>query len=167
MPVTYSQAKIIVARTIGGANDPDQIAAAGDAIAVAISEWNLRQKWNFLLVDNSTDPVDIVTGTNLYQLPASFREMLTVRLVSKKKTLYYLESRQLDRVVRDQSPTAIPDAYLIFRGATDFAGSSESSQAPFIKLYPSPNYTLANELLLRYYRRMLTPTLDADFIKGA
>ena len=50
--LTYANAKINVARTIGGQNDADQIAAAGDAINFAIDEWNWRHNWRYLLMDN-------------------------------------------------------------------------------------------------------------------
>jgi len=50
--LSLANAKISVARTIGGQNDADQIAAAGDAITFALNEWNWRHNWRFLLMDN-------------------------------------------------------------------------------------------------------------------
>jgi hypothetical protein len=50
--LTLADAKISVARTIGGQNDADQIAAAGDAITFALNEMNWRHNWRFLLMDN-------------------------------------------------------------------------------------------------------------------
>lgn len=54
MSMLFSAAKLLVARTLGAdSNDTDRLAAAGDAIAAAIEEWNLRRDWSFLLMDTS------------------------------------------------------------------------------------------------------------------
>lgn len=53
MAITYANAKIYVARILGSESDPTQLTAAGDAILAAISEWNLRGDWSYLLMDTS------------------------------------------------------------------------------------------------------------------
>lgn len=55
MPVmTFANAKLLVARVLGAdTNDTDRLASAGDAVAQAIEEWNLRHDWQYLLMDTS------------------------------------------------------------------------------------------------------------------
>lgn len=162
MPVSFAQGKVIVARTIGGANDPDQLLAAGDAIQVAIQEWNIRDKFNFLLRDNSDNEIDVDASISTYALPANLREVYSVRLVSQKRALIYINQRDVDRIVRDQSATGTPSHYTLFRGSTDFAPDSLAEQQLMLKLIPTPNYTAVDELLVRYYRLIASPAVDAD-----
>lgn len=49
---TFTNAKIEVARTMGGQNDPDETLAAGFAINKAIKMWNREHVWEFLRLDN-------------------------------------------------------------------------------------------------------------------
>lgn len=53
MAITYANAKAYVARILGGETDTTNLSNAGDAILAAISEWNLRSDWSFLLMDTS------------------------------------------------------------------------------------------------------------------
>lgn len=165
MAVTFASAKIIVARTIGGANDADQLTIAGNAINQAIEEWNLRQKWNFLLIDNSLSPIAIAAGQQNYQLPTALREPYDARLiVTNKRSLQYIEQRDIDRVIRDQTVTGVPVYYNLFRGSNDFAAGTPASQAGWIRLYPTPNYNQAGDLYVKYYRTISQPALDTDYV---
>jgi len=51
MSITFANAKIYVARALGAEGSTTQLAAAADAIAAAIEEWNLRRDWRWLLMD--------------------------------------------------------------------------------------------------------------------
>jgi hypothetical protein len=53
--IVLSDAKIEVARSMGGQNDPDELRAAGEAINRAIKTWNRRHAWEFLRIDNALD----------------------------------------------------------------------------------------------------------------
>ena len=53
MSITYANAKAYVARILGGETDSTNLSDAGDAILAAISEWNLRGDWSYLLMDTS------------------------------------------------------------------------------------------------------------------
>lgn len=56
--ITFANAKLLVARVLGAdTNDADRLASAGDAIAQAIEEWNLRHDWQYLLMDTSNTKV--------------------------------------------------------------------------------------------------------------
>jgi hypothetical protein len=166
MSLTFAQAKINVARTIGGSNDADQLTIAGDAIKVAIEEWNLRQKWNFLLVDNSATLIPLVAGTQSYQLPTAMREPYDARLVTtNKRTLQYAEQSEIDRVIRDQTVMGVPAYYNLFRGGATFDAASPASQAGWIRLYPMPNYsTTVGSLYVKYYRTITEPVADIDIL---
>lgn len=52
MSITLANAKIQVARSLGGQNDPDELRAAGEGINEAISIWNRRNVWDFCRLDN-------------------------------------------------------------------------------------------------------------------
>lgn len=52
MSITYEDAKIEVARTLGGQNDQDELRAAGEAINRAIKCWNRENTWEFMRLDN-------------------------------------------------------------------------------------------------------------------
>jgi hypothetical protein len=164
MPATFSTAKIYVARTIGGQNDTDQLNAAGDAIKEAIEEWNLRRNWNYLLMDNSDDPIDLVAGTSTYTLPSTIKEQYTARLLSNTRTLEWVDQRYVDRIVRNQTVTGTPTHYTIFNGSTAFGASALSSQVGRIKLIPTPINSASNELLVRYYRTIESPSADVSYI---
>lgn len=161
---TFESAKVWVARSIGGQNDPDQLNAAGDAIKETIQEWNLRRNWNFLLTDNSTDPIDIVQGQELYALPAAIKEPHTARLLSLNRTLVYVLQRDIDRVVRSQTTEGYPSHYTLYNGATPFSSMTLETQVGFVKLLPVPAYSQVDDLLLRYYRNIADPVIDADLI---
>lgn len=165
MAALFSTAKIYVARTIGGQNDADQLAAAGDAIKEALEEWNLRRNWNYLLMDNSDDPIDIVAGTSTYDLPTTVKEPYTCRLLSKTRALQWVDQRYVDRVIRDQSLQDIPSHYTLFNGATAFeASSAMDTQIGRLKLFPTPGYSASAELLVRYYRLIQSPSSDLVYI---
>lgn len=55
MAYTFANAKIEVARTIGGQNDADELLAAGIAINKAIRLWSREHLWEFLRLDNLLD----------------------------------------------------------------------------------------------------------------
>lgn len=166
MALTYAQGKVIVARTIGGSFDIDQLNAAGDAILMAIQEWNLRQKWNYLLTDTAPTNINFIAGTATYQLPSTIREPYDARLItSQKRQLQYVEQRDLDRVVYDQTLRGVPYYYNLFRGNNAFDASDPDSQAGFIRVWPIPNYTTTSttgELYVKYYRVIAEPTADVD-----
>lgn len=161
---TFDTAKVWVARTIGGQNDPDQLAAAGDAIKEAIQEWNLRRNWNFLLMDNSDDPIDVEAGTELYTLPSTIREPHSARLLSQNRTLSYVIQRDVDRAVRSQSTQGIPTHYTLYNGSTPFSADTLENQVGWVKLIPIPSYSSLDELLIRYYRTIRDPNIDSDTI---
>jgi len=161
MAITFANAKIAVARTDGGQNDADQLSAAGDALLNAIQKWNLRKNWRFLLIDNSGDPIDIVEGTDTYALPFPFKRPYTARLLSRNRTLKWTEQRHVDRSIRDQTANGLVSHYTLFNGATDFDSSTSSGQVGSIKLIKSPSYTLADDLVVRYYRPIAEPAGDA------
>lgn len=52
MSLALSNAKITVARSLGGQNDEDELRAAGDAINAAVAEWNRFNIWEFNKLDN-------------------------------------------------------------------------------------------------------------------
>jgi hypothetical protein len=69
--MTLTNAKIVVARSLGGQNDQDELRAAGEAINRAINTWN-RNTWDFLRLDNlNTFTVASLTtlGSNVLVLP--------------------------------------------------------------------------------------------------
>lgn len=64
MSMTLTNAKIYVARPLGGAGNPDIIAMAGEAILRAYADWQNEKFWTFLLKDTSaTTAVTGVTAT--------------------------------------------------------------------------------------------------------
>lgn len=164
MPTTLATAKIYVARTIGGQNDLDQLAAAGDAIKEAIEDWNLRRNWNYLLMDNSDAPIDIVAGTHTYDLQSTVKDQYTARLMSKTRTLQWVDMRHYDQIVRDVTQQSIPSHYTIFNASTAFNASAVSTQVGRVRLLPTPSYTQNDELLVRYYRLIESPSTDFTYI---
>lgn len=53
LSISRSDAKIYIARVIGGAKNPDKLAMAEEAIKRSFSEWQNEKDWEFLLKDNS------------------------------------------------------------------------------------------------------------------
>jgi hypothetical protein len=245
--MTFANAKIQVARTIGGHNDADQLAAAGDAIAFAIDEWNWRHNWRYLLQDNNeaitlastitssgtgnktlttsttdgfknvyvgnriwdingdpdttgtffaagtkiaskdaTNPntvitvdtnlesamdsddgaetdgrIGIVAGTSVYRLPHPAKRPYSARLMSRNRNLIHKELREIDRVSRTIDEQGLTTHYSLYTDGT-YLATSLDDRAGWIKLYRTPDYNAANELLLRYYRPIGTPSADGN-----
>jgi hypothetical protein len=53
MPMTTVNARIYIARVIGGAASPNAIDAADEALRRGYSDWQTMRNWDFLLKDNS------------------------------------------------------------------------------------------------------------------
>lgn len=243
--MTFGDAKIQVARTIGGHNDADQLAAAGDAIQFAIDEWNWRHNWRYLLQDNNEaftvpgilsseagnrtltaatdgfknayvnsriydvggDPdtngtffnagttiatktsntevivnqdlasamsgvagtddaavdgrIPIRSGVSLYRLPHPAKRPYGARLMSLNRALIYREMREIDRVSRLIDEQGLTTHYALYTDGT-YLATSLDDRAGWIKLYRTPDYSAANELLVRYYRPINNPSADGD-----
>ena len=53
LSISRSDAKIYIARAIGGAKNPDKLAMAEEALKRAFNEWQNEKDWEFLLKDTS------------------------------------------------------------------------------------------------------------------
>lgn len=51
MSISYTDAKVYIARALGNSTYTDETDAAGDALKAAIQEWNLVHDWKYLLMD--------------------------------------------------------------------------------------------------------------------
>lgn len=64
LSITRDNAKIYIARVIGGAKNPDSLAMAEEALLRAFNEWQNEKDWEFLLRDNlNTFTVDSCVTT--------------------------------------------------------------------------------------------------------
>lgn len=158
MSMTYANAKIYVARIIGGQNDTNVLAWAGDSIQASIQDWNTEHDWKFLLQDNSASPISVVAGTDTYTLPTAFRKPYTARLLTNPRTLEWIDLRMFDRMVPNQSAQSTPTHYTMFN-PTSFDASTPLAK---IKLMGAPG--AADQLLVRYYRPIAAPSGANDVI---
>lgn len=153
MSMALADAKVYIARVIGGQNDAGILALAADAIKATATKWDNRHDWGFLLKDNYNAPITVTAGVSDYAAPADFKNPYSALLTTTKRPLGYIRQRQYDRLTADQSSQRGTYAYTLFNSS----GFTASDQTQYIRLIFTPD--TADSLLLRYYRR-ISPTAD-------
>ncbi len=153
MPITFSDAKTEVARSVGSQADAAQLLVAGTAIMSALREWNARHDWEFKL--RTLADITLTPGQADYDLVADSdavnpKRIHTANLEGNPRNLFFIRQREWDRVVRDQSTNDIPIAYTL---AEDAAG------VVVIRLFPSP--TGGGPLIVRCYENITIPAQPA------
>lgn len=145
MPIlTYSQAQAQVAKVSGRSTDADLLAEAGEEIIRVLDELTLED-FQWLLTTGT--PIPLVQGTQDYDLPANYRRMYTARLQTGNRPLTYVDQREWDRYVLDQTSQGSPTGYTIFR--------STNTQER-IRIFPIP--AQADNLIFLYHRVITTPS---------
>lgn len=148
--ITFSQAKSRIARAIGGQGDAAVLGAAGEALTMAISEWNMKRDWNWALTPAADIPT--VIGTQDYVLPTNVKKIYEVHIGNPPRSLAFIDEREYKRSRWDQTIRGLPIWY-----TSIYAGTPLTS---YIRLYPIPASVIA--VTVRYFRNLAAPTLDAD-----
>ena len=144
--LTYGAAKALVAQVLGNSTDTDLLTEAGAEIQRVVEELNLKDlDW---LATSQTIP--LVIGTADYNLNSNFRKVYSVRLESNKRVLTYIEQREWDRTIYDQTSNRTPFGYNIFP-------RTSNTQAQ-IRFLPTP--AGVENATVKYYKAMDTPSVD-------
>jgi hypothetical protein len=146
--LTFGRAKSMVARTIGSPEDSDALAAAGDALQMAVAEWNRRYAFDWF-AKTHTD-ITVSAGTDTYDLPQDFLKEYSVRMTSNDRPLKFVRQRLYDRSWWDQSSQSFTTHYTLW-------GEGQSGN---ITLMPMPGES--DVLSIRYYAKATTPSHDDD-----
>lgn len=148
---TFGAAQAEVARVISGANQPQSLSEAADAIQNAMRWWARKTPpWSYL---NVTVPdIPVVAGTANYEMPGNLQHIYSVRLGTLGDPLHYIEPRTYDRFAGDQTIRDYPSRYTLFsRGQTNE-----------ITLVPTP--VADNTLIIRGVRQVTIPTTPAELL---
>lgn len=143
--MTLANAKIYVARVLGGGSNTGKEAMAADSIAATAEMWTIKNQWHFLL---NRQVISVLAGTDRYTLNGTFHKPFSMRLTGTlKRPLVYQPQQFIDAVTNDQTVQNDPEVYTIIDDDADFSSASEVQKVQF---YPIPR---ANDTaLLRYYR---------------
>ena len=144
--LTYAKAKAVVARTIGDETDARSLGHAGDALRMAVADWNRRHQFEWNVLD--AFDISVTAGTSSYDLPSDFLHMHSVRMIVNERPLMYLRQRLYDRASLDQNERQWSTHYTLF-------GSGQSGQITLIPI-PSEDDTCR----LRYYAGVSIPTTN-------
>ena len=143
---TLAQAAALIAQTAGNATDTDLLSEAKDEIRHVVDELNLKDlDW---LASSQTIP--LVVGTSDYNLSSDFRKVYSVRLETNRRVLSYIEQREWDRAIYDQTSNRTPYGYNIFP-------RTSNTQAQ-IRILPTP--ASVENAIVKYYKLMTVPTVD-------
>jgi hypothetical protein len=122
----------------------DLLTEAGEEIIRVLDELTLEDlQW--LLVAGT--PIPLVAGTQDYNLPANYRRMYTARLETGQRPLTYVDQREWDRYVLNQTAAGSPTAYTILR---------TSNTQEQIRIFPIPQQD--DNLIFLYHRLIVTPS---------
>lgn len=152
--MTLADAKIYVARAMGGANNTAKLDLAADSIKATAEMWSLKHKWHFLLNRQS---ITVLAGTDRYALTAAgaFSKPFSCRFTGAlKRPLRYIPQQFIDMISTDLTVPGDPEVYTIIDDDADFSAASEVQKVQF---FPVPRAD--DTALLRYYRT-LTGTAD-------
>jgi hypothetical protein len=146
--LTFGRAKSMVARTIGSPEDGDALSAAGDALQMAVAEWNRRYAFDWFAKTHTN--ISVTAGTDTYDLPQDFLKEYSVRMTTNDRPLHFIRQRLYDRTWWDQSAQSFATHYTLW-------GEGQSGQ---ITLIPMPSGS--DTLVIKYYQKATTPSHDDD-----
>ncbi len=227
--ISRANARIYVARIVGGANDPKVLDMADDAILGGSQDWNNSKKWNFLLKDTSlgfTVPsvvlasgnatvsapstgafdgvntgvtvsgtnitagttvssytrnadgtlasivlsiaptgngtvtltfgpdIPIIAGTQEYNAPTDFDEPYGARLLVNRWPLEYVQYREWNRKVNDQTVQGTIELYTVYN---PLSFSVQNYRQKRLRVFRIPSQ--ADTMHLQYFRNLVD---DAD-----
>jgi hypothetical protein len=172
MSITLEDAKIEVARTLGGQNDPDELRAAGEAINRAIKTWNRENTWDFMRLDNlSNFTVAAITSSGAGNViltttvPNGFANVYVGTTVSGTSivagTKVLTKTSNTVIVVDTNLAGAIVAATLTFTGPIPIIAGVSDYALPYRVMKPSYARLVNARLYLDYVRsRMANMIVD-------
>ncbi len=136
-----------VARSVGGMNDPNIVAAANDAISEALQDWNTEKDWRFLQI--IAPDIAVTAATSRYALPTNYKKAYDAYLVSSQLKLDYVEIRLHDMMLPAAPLISSTSAYTLYNVGT----TGE------IQLLPN---STNDTLVVRYYRPIKESGVDDE-----
>lgn len=174
MPYTLAQAKIEVARSIGGHNDADELLAAGIAINKAIRFWNREHTWEFLKFDNLSDQLipSKLVGTTAVTLPTgvtfpNFGSVYVGTTVSgvgiPDGTTVVTKNSNTSLVLSAATTVPGDPVTLTYGGGIPIVAGVRDYELPFSMLKPSwARLSAANRALMYARTRIVNHVSDPD-----
>jgi len=147
----WGAAKRSVARVVGGQDDPDVLAAAGEHIRAVLQDWNTRRCWQFLQVLAPDIPITAALGST-YALPARVKKPYVAKLMTNGQYLVYSPRRMYSMVIASETTASTPTHYTLYNFGT--TGN--------IELLPANG--LSDTLRVWYYRLMQEEGTDTDVL---
>lgn len=149
----YSDAYAYVARALSRSTDTERAAAAKDAIAAAIAEWNLRRKWKYLMMDtrNGITVASCTASSGTVTTPANGFAPINVGQTFTVDDGTPSDTYTITAVASTTSITATGDP-----AATDFSDESITFSGDIPIVSGTDLYNLPSAFRAPYDARLLT-----------
>jgi hypothetical protein len=150
--LTWDDAARRAARVIGGANDPETLDVAKEALSEILQEWNAEKEWRFTQI--IAPAITVTADTARYALPTTFKKPYDAYLGNDHRKLEYLEGRRFDAMGGEAS----------FRKAVGYMLYNVGTTGE-IELFGTPVAgDVPETLIVRYYRLIDTVGNGEDLL---